>query len=122
MSDSSNEHDPFILCWFLFTLHNVRTKRDSFETAYFVPWIPVCGALSHLRPQRFSRLIHWFHARRKVDSCTKIIRFQKYLDSCGRVYISEFTQQDGRKKRTAKRLCVSNVTGLLLACFVMIFT
>ena len=31
---------------------------------------------------------------------------------------SEFTQQDGRKKRTAKRLIVTNVTGLLLACFV----
>ena len=31
---------------------------------------------------------------------------------------SEFTQQDGRKKRTAKRLSVTNVTGLLLACFV----
>ena len=27
--------------------------------------------------------------------------------------ISEFTQQDGRKKRTAKHLCVTNVTGLL---------
>ena len=24
----------------------------------------------------------------------------------------EFTQQDGRKKNTAKRLCVTNVTGL----------
>ena len=30
--------------------------------------------------------------------------------------ISEFTQQDGRKKRTAKLLCVTNVTGLLLVC------
>ena len=37
-------------------------------------------------------------------------------------YSSEFTQQDGRKKRTTKRLCVTNVTGLLLACFVVIFT
>ena len=27
---------------------------------------------------------------------------------------------DGRKKRTAKRLCVTNVTGLLIACFVVI--
>ena len=35
---------------------------------------------------------------------------------------SEFTQQDGRKKRTAKRLCVTNMTGLSLACFVVIFT
>ena len=32
--------------------------------------------------------------------------------------IREFTQQDGRKKRTANRLCVTNVAGLLLACFV----
>ena len=32
--------------------------------------------------------------------------------------VSKFTQQDGRKKRTAKRLSVTNVTGLLLACFV----
>ena len=29
---------------------------------------------------------------------------------------------DGREKRTAKRLCVTNVTGLLPACFVVIFT
>ena len=31
-------------------------------------------------------------------------------------------QQDCRKKRTTKRLCVTNVTGLLLACFVVILT
>ena len=31
---------------------------------------------------------------------------------------SEFMQQDGRKETTAKRLSVTNVTGLLLACFV----
>ena len=31
--------------------------------------------------------------------------------------ISEFTQQDGRKKRTAKRLSVINVAGILLARF-----
>ena len=35
---------------------------------------------------------------------------------------SEFTQQDGRKKRTAKCLCDTNATGLFLACFVVIFT
>ena len=33
----------------------------------------------------------------------------------------DLTQQDSRKKRTAKRLSVTNVTGLLLACFVVIF-
>ena len=37
-------------------------------------------------------------------------------------YTGEFKQQDGRKKRTAKRLSATNVTGLLLACFVEIFT
>ena len=30
--------------------------------------------------------------------------------------------QDGRKQRTAYRLCVTNVTRLSLACFAMIFT
>ena len=35
-----------------------------------------------------------------------------------RLPISEFSQQNGRKKRTAKRLSVTNVTGPLLACFV----
>jgi len=34
---------------------------------------------------------------------------------------NEFTQQEGRKKRTAKRLCVTNVTGLLLGTFVVVF-
>ena len=33
---------------------------------------------------------------------------------------SEFTQQDGRKKRTTKRLSVTNVTGLLFSRFVVI--
>ena len=35
--------------------------------------------------------------------------------------VSEFTQRDGRKKRTAKRLCVTNVTGLLLESVVVVF-
>ena len=35
---------------------------------------------------------------------------------------SEFTQHDGRKRRTAKCVCVTNVTGLLLVCVVVIFT
>ena len=36
--------------------------------------------------------------------------------------ISEFTQQDGKKTRTAYPLCVTNVTRPLLACFVVNFT
>ena len=36
----------------------------------------------------------------------------------GRGNNNEFTQQDCRKKRTAKRLSVTNVTGILIACFV----
>ena len=39
-----------------------------------------------------------------------------------RLRTGEFTQQDGRKKRTIKRLYVTNVTGLLRACFDVIFT
>ena len=35
-----------------------------------------------------------------------------------RLLISEFSQQSDRKKRTAKHLRVTNVTGPLLACFV----
>ena len=35
---------------------------------------------------------------------------------------SEFTQRDGRKKKTADRSCVTNVTRLFLTCFVVIFT
>ena len=35
---------------------------------------------------------------------------------------SEFTQHDDRKRRTAKCVCVTNVTGLLLVCVVVIFT
>ena len=35
---------------------------------------------------------------------------------------SEFTEEDGRKKRKAKRLYLTNVTGLLLTCFFVIFT
>ena len=35
---------------------------------------------------------------------------------------NELTQQDGRRKRTAERSCVTNVTRLFLTCFVVIFT
>ena len=37
------------------------------------------------------------------------------------VIISEFTQQHGIKKTMALHLCATNVTGQLLACFVVIF-
>ena len=33
---------------------------------------------------------------------------------------SELTQEDGRMKRTVKQLCVTNMTGPLLACFVVL--
>ena len=32
-----------------------------------------------------------------------------------------FMQQDGRRKRMTKYLCVINITGLLLSCAVVIF-
>ena len=43
-------------------------------------------------------IIHW---------CWKVIFHREDFNN-----ISEFTQRDDRKKRTAKRLCVTNVTGL----------
>ena len=36
--------------------------------------------------------------------------------------MGEFTRQDGGKRGTAKRFCVTKVTGLLLSCFVVIVT
>ena len=53
-------------------------------------------------------IIHW---------CWKVIFHREDFNN-----ISEFTQRDDRKKRTAKRLCVTNVTGLWLTHFVVIFT
>ena len=47
------------------------------------------------------------------------------LESCKVVMIhGEFTQQEGRKKRMEKCLCVTNMTGLLLSSEdqVLIFT
>ena len=38
------------------------------------------------------------------------------------IIVSFNTQQDGREKRTAKLSCLTNMTGLLLACFVVIIT
>ena len=37
------------------------------------------------------------------------------------ISVSEHTKQDGREKRKTKRLCVTDVTGLLFAGFVVIF-
>lgn len=37
------------------------------------------------------------------------------------ISVSEHTTQEGREKRTTKRLCVTDVTGLLFAGFVVIF-
>ena len=55
-----------------------------------------------------------------VTTMTPSCRVQKnaVLTVAVSVINSEFTQQDGGKKRTVKRLSVTNVTGLLLACFV----
>ena len=41
------------------------------------------------------------------------IRLVVCVASVSNQVISEFTQRDGRKKRTAKHLCVTKVTGLL---------
>ena len=38
------------------------------------------------------------------------------------IIVGEFTQEDGRKKRTTKRSCVTNVTGLLLSDYLRGFS
>ena len=53
----------------------------------------------------------------KIKFCYTFIMLSKPL-----TVNSEFTQQDGRKKKTAERSCVTNVTRLFLTCFVVIFT
>ena len=58
------------------------------------------------------------------SNSSKITSFTENVNklSCHIIIInSEFTQQDDRKKRMAKRLCVTNLTWLLLVHFV-IFT
>ena len=39
----------------------------------------------------------------------------------GMTFQTKFTQQDDRKKRTAKHLCGTDLTGQSLVCFVIIF-
>ena len=88
----------------LFDQVSVHTYRDSSENwKFFFPF----KAFRHQKC-RFSKN-----------------GLQSGVFSCKRLLVrdlSECTKQDGRKKRTTKRLGVTNVTGLLLACFVVIFT
>ena len=64
-----------------------------------------------------------FLIRHVVTARYCFAHFQKWKSSgLLREDSGEFTQQNGRKKRTAKRLYVTNVTGLLRACFDIIFT
>ena len=58
-------------------------------------------------------LSHLCHKQMFCRPLLSVVLFRKHT--------SEFTQQEGRKKRTAKRLCVTNVTGLLLGTFVVVF-
>ena len=53
-----------------------------------------------------------------------IISFRKSTDITLRIAAlsTKLTQGDGRKKRMAKQKCLKNVTGLLLAISVVIFT
>ena len=76
-------------------------------------------AYSRLRVWLFGRIQDYILDYRFVGFITtKETKIRKWILQCDS--ISEFTQQDGRKKRTAKRSCVTNVTGLLLASFVVI--
>ena len=69
----------------------------------------------------FGRIQDYFLDYRFVGFITiKETKIRKWILHCDSN--SEFRQQDGRKKRTAKRFCATNVTGLLLASFVVTFT
>ena len=67
------------------------------------------------------REIRHFHA---VVEQRRLRKVKKTWCTCKVVVStnSEFTQQDGREKKTAESSCVTNVTRLFLTCFVVIFT
>ena len=75
----------------------VFSSPRSNPLPFYIPFLTERGPLSYT-----------FHWQMVLLSCTYF----------------ELMQQDGRTeaKRTAKRLCWTNVTGLLLSCFVVIFT
>ena len=59
-----------------------------------------------------------------MSDIESLIVIQAILMECTVInsIISEFMQQDGRKKRTANSLCVTNMTKLFPTCLVVIFT
>ena len=59
-----------------------------------------------------------------MSDIESLILIQAILMECTIInsIISEFMQQDGRKKRTANSLCVTNMTKLFPTCLVVIFT
>ena len=59
-----------------------------------------------------------------MSDIESLILIQAILMECTVInsIISEFMQQDGRKKRTANSLCVTNMTKLFPTCLVVIFT
>ena len=111
-------------------VENVNCRRISPE---LISW----GPHSSLdREKKSSSLVYVLHRSHvvKAKKCTKnhdtrekrfvllnkpIALFDVLVTAA--VVISDFTKQDGRKKRKAKCLCVTNVTGLLLASFVVNF-
>ena len=61
-----------------------------------------------------SDIVNAFKKGKSSNSIFMKIEMLRYV-----LIISEFTQQEDGKKRTAKRLCLTNaVTVLLLMCFV----
>ena len=69
-------------------------------------------------PKLVSRSAQYYNSLPLRSDRNQTTKMTKYFGP----NISEFTQQDGRKKRTAKQLCVTNVTRLLPVGFVVIFT
>ena len=55
-------------------------------------------------------------------SCLSLTRMTSGYVLTSNGELSELTQQDSCRKMTARRLCVTNVTELLLASFVVFWT
>ena len=65
-------------------------------------------------------LDQWYSGKLGTGSRVKSVPLA--FPSSNDVPVPLLNQPNRRRKRTAKHLCVTNVTGLLLECFVVIFT
>ena len=100
----------------------IKVKNWSFK--FLLPTVPTKSNLrkSQKSKQYYTKdvVVKRFHLNRATSW-----DFVQGMNSVKteKISVSLRNMQDGtRKKRVAERLCVTNVTGPLLACFVVIFT